>query len=930
MDPHPDELRAAGLPPIQRQRPQVQDQGTAQALNRLHFQAGNNTQLRLQTQRLPTSSALTAIEREQDIGMYLREQLNYRHEFELRQRVMNERELVVDLLTARQGNDIPSAALQRQQAINLQRSRGGIFLPDGQLDRQIGLRAAAQQQQFDLLRRQQMQEYLRRQNNSSPSDQPSQRRKRSQSVVSNGSKKDNHGTGGRKKQKNSNDAQGTSENRVEKIFVNSEKQNGKIDAETKEGDPGKQSNTHNSIDLTIDEDVWPVDSSEERTDSIMIDHGTKGVSGSDGPTNDVSTATSSTSTDVGKKMSILLQALQDLQTEIPTASNAEVSESATLAGGVDILAEVSTELETSKPEEKVNSNYPVTFSDEEAVTIVQNLKHVPAKSSDLPKDIEYISPKSSDLPKDTEQDEEREELFPGFVAVLPKLPFEPNFSEEDHRGSAGESSDGNLAEKLLSADIPPTEAPTGPIFLQPPKRKPESKHTNYSSVGDTWWPSNSSLRRERRWQGYDSDIENQDGKAEHGVIKTPDKGTICISSSMHERLSNHIEPGALEKLPHCKVHEKGHQAQYGRKPSNCLFCCQVTETYCNSVMVCCSICSTWRHVECGGHYDRYSTKSTEEEFIPVCDRCHAEKSLLEKYPIAARRMNRQHTELIRRTEATSAIMRQLAYAKHGGTYKWPLGSVSSTHIGGHTRSVHLRHERSEKQWGDMARILSTHLGLRSRERVKARTKELERLAVNLEDAEGHTDRHNMILFLQNDTMKKYPVGFEKSRLNFFDAQEDEQAFIEDSDEGNVQKAPAPVEDVGREYYKDENTQEIWHSVETSDKEGTGLEQAYSSDTDDDRSQIPALDDDKSSSSGTSKEDSDSEEQEKTGSEQQPNHEKSRAHVNMFPVCARPCCKRRPRFDSAFCSDGCGVSTLELDVLRSLQYANEIHPYQLRL
>ena len=144
--------------------------------------------------------------------------------------------------------------------------------------------------------------------------------------------------------------------------------------------------------------------------------------------------------------------------------------------------------------------------------------------------------------------------------------------------------------------------------------------------------------------------------------------------------------------------------------------------------------NTWRHFECGGHYDRYSTKSTEEEFIPICDRCHVDKEVLEKYPIAAKRMNRQHTELVRRTEATSAIMRQLAYAKHGGTYKWPLGSVSSTHIGGHTRSVHLRHERSEKQWGDMARILSTHVGLRPRERVEARTKELERLAVNLEDA----------------------------------------------------------------------------------------------------------------------------------------------------------------------------------------------------
>jgi len=927
MDPHPDELRAAGLPPIQRQRPQVQDQGTAQALSRLHFQAGNNAQIRLQNQRLPTSSTLTAIERDQDIGMYLREQINYRQEIERRQRVMSDRDLV-DILAARQGNDMPSA-LQRQQAINLQRLRGGQFLPDGP----INIRAQ-QQQQYDLLRQQQLEqqqlEYIRRQSNSSPSDQPTQRRKRSQSMASNGSKIDNHGTSGRKKQKNLKDVKlVVSDNRVEKGFVNSDKLNGNIDVEAKEGDPGKQSYTQNSIDLTCEEDDLPVDSSEERLDSSRIDHGTKDVNSTD-LTNDVDTTISSTTPDIGEKMSILLEALQELQTEIPTASNSEASELSTLAAGADSIVEELTEMQTDKPEEKDNFNDPVTFSDEEAVVIVQNLKHVAAKSSDLPKYIAHTVAKSSDLQKKNEQDEEREELFPGFVAVLPKLPVEPNFSEEDHRDGAGEYFDGSSTEKLMSADIPPTEAPTGPILLHIPKRKPESKHTNHSSVGDAWWPTNSSIRRERRWQGYDSDIENQDGKIEHGVIQTSGKGTICISSSMHERLSNHIEPGALEKLPHCKVHEKGYQAQYGRKPSDHLFCCQVTETYCNSVMVCCSICSTWRHVECGGHYDRYSTKSTEEEFIPVCDRCHAEKSLLKKYPIAAKRLNRQHTELVRRAESTSAIMRQLAYAKHGGTYKWPLGSVSSTHIGGHTRSVHLRHERSEKQWGEMARILSTHIGLRSRERVKARTKELERLAVNLEDAEGHTDRHNMILFLQNDTMKKYPVGFEKSRLNFFDAQEDDYAFIEDSDEGNLQKNPTSVEDVEGVYYKDGNFLKKLNGVEISDKEDTGLEQQmYSSDTDDDGSQIPALYDDKSTSSGTSKENSDNEDKEKTGSEQ-PNQEKQSAHVNVFSVCARPCCKRRPRFDSAFCSDGCGVSTLELDVLRSLQYANEIHPYQLRL
>ena len=187
----------------------------------------------------------------------------------------------------------------------------------------------------------------------------------------------------------------------------------------------------------------------------------------------------------------------------------------------------------------------------------------------------------------------------------------------------------------------------------------------------------------------------------------------------------------------------------------------------------------------------------------------------------------------------------------------------------------------------------------------------------------------MILFLQNDTMKKYPVGFEKPRLNFFDPQEDEQALAEDNYEGIAQKSMVTIEDATRDYHDDESTSESRHSIRNLDQDNTVLEHTYSSDTDDDMTLTPALDDDKSSSSGTSKENSDSEEQENTCLEI-PLRDKPRAHINITPVCARPCCKRKPRFDSAFCSDGCGVSTLELDVLRSLQYANEIHPYQLRL
>jgi hypothetical protein len=46
-------------------------------------------------------------------------------------------------------------------------------------------------------------------------------------------------------------------------------------------------------------------------------------------------------------------------------------------------------------------------------------------------------------------------------------------------------------------------------------------------------------------------------------------------------------------------------------------------------------------------------------------------------------------------------------------------------------------------------------------------------------------------------------------------------------------------------------------------------------------------------------------------------------------CARTGCNRRPRFDSRFCSDSCGVSALELDLLYSFQESSDIHPSVLR-
>jgi len=55
-------------------------------------------------------------------------------------------------------------------------------------------------------------------------------------------------------------------------------------------------------------------------------------------------------------------------------------------------------------------------------------------------------------------------------------------------------------------------------------------------------------------------------------------------------------------------------------------------------------------------------------------------------------------------------------------------------------------------------------------------------------------------------------------------------------------------------------------------------------------------------------------------------EKTAGHYRR---CIRSGCQRKPRFDSKFCSDACGVSSCEQNLLRSLEIANGMHPSQLR-
>jgi len=481
-------------------------------------------------------------------------------------------------------------------------------------------------------------------------------------------------------------------------------------------------------------------------------------------------------------------------------------------------------------------------------------------------------------------DLEQVEISPGCIATVPKLPEEPEFSEEEAERlrQLAENSLEIVNESGSSQLLPPEAARRDvkiPVFMDNSPKEVKAFYDNQTI--DHWFPTSASIRRQRKAEGRN---------ASDGVeVKLPNNGTIFISEELKKRLSNEVEPGVLEKMPHCKLHQQSFVKQYGKPPKDPLFCCQVTEVYCQSTMLCCSICSTWRHAECGGHYTKYSPKSSEAEFTPICEQCHIEKEILDQYPVAVKRLGRQRSIKQRMVQAVAAIMRNAAYAKHGGTYKWPLGSVSLSHIGGHTKSIHLRHERAEKQWKEMAAKLNNpnHVKLN---KLRARTRDFERLMVNLEDAEGQTDRHNMTLFLQWDTSREYPVGFENPCLNFFDPAEDDQ---------NEQH-----------FFNDDMIDEDNGDIEEDDDQSIDGNKSIHSPS----SPIPV------------------------------NHEENSGRIfsrsakkkRLSPkkgsdsVCLRPLCKKKPRFDSTFCSDACGILTMEKDLLYSLQYAsNDMHPYQLR-
>lgn len=385
---------------------------------------------------------------------------------------------------------------------------------------------------------------------------------------------------------------------------------------------------------------------------------------------------------------------------------------------------------------------------------------------------------------------------------------------------------------------------------------------------DPWWPDAATINSERVQREKFKILKSKSADVCKPVTEKDDSVEGALDSS-NKKLY-------IQKVPHCRIHNHKLRESGGvifKKGENNvpLFCWQVTELYPTEVMVCCSRCHTWRHACCGGHhnYEGYDTIPTDmpSKFEALCDLCHEEdiRSKENMEDEVDMEENVEHEEMqkvlkdarlnhYKRTCAMNEICRHATFHKYGGTYKWPIGSVTSTHINGHTRSVYGRQEKAMKMLRDMVTKLGNGLGsaARPKERIKVRQKELEKLMGIYEDAEKFVDHHNMKLFLHMDTSAEYPAGYEPEKrntgYNFFDPADDE-------------------------YQNCNNEKKI----------------------EEDKKEIDLV-----SESG--------------------------AETNL---CIRPNCTRKARFDSAFCSDGCGINVHETHLLQILEYAEDIHPTLLR-
>ena len=220
---------------------------------------------------------------------------------------------------------------------------------------------------------------------------------------------------------------------------------------------------------------------------------------------------------------------------------------------------------------------------------------------------------------------------------------------------------------------------------------------------------------------------------------------------------------------------------------------------------------------------------------------------------------------------------------------------------------------------------------------------LDRISLNsfLIVTEATTDRHNMTLFLYNDSMQKYPAGFQNPRLNFFDPSEDIQRAYEKL-EREVEEAENEADDesvesqLENERKRTKHSHDVHMTSDLSDDCKTALVNK-THDLRDDSDDENDSEEQSSSMCTHSELEISSKSSNSPDLENEMEDDSNRGELFMSDntkdpqchICIRPNCKKPSRFDSSFCSDACGVATLELDLLRSFEYSKEMHPYILR-
>ena len=331
------------------------------------------------------------------------------------------------------------------------------------------------------------------------------------------------------------------------------------------------------------------------------------------------------------------------------------------------------------------------------------------------------------------------------LSKLPKLPVEPEFNERPNTANITyTSSELRANEDGLSMFMYRQDAMLSLPKLPPKVFEPTigfihrpSSTTGLNVTADSWWPYlQSSLKSAKQNSIVKISNENKKQGRKNGK-----------KHSNQAKANKSTEPFVLHKIPHCKKYLlecSSSDAASNRKP---LFCFQVTEIFPKDLMVCCSICFTWRHVCCGGHHCISGIKLAKlnKPFVPICDFCFKEKKRYSENIKIKRSLNQRRREHLRRSLISHKIMRNASNLKQK-TSNWPLGSVKAEKIKDHINEVFLQNQILVKEWNEMSNTLGKEGSGKTKDRMKTRSKYFEQLLGYLEDA-GKSDIFKLIILI---------------------------------------------------------------------------------------------------------------------------------------------------------------------------------------